>query len=464
MKKIKIITIILTIIAITMIAFFGVYTQVQNRMENQLKENLYAMDLKGSRNIRLKVNTESKTVIKDAEGKEVEEEKSLTDEEIAQKGYIKEEIPTYNREEMKTTEYYQASQRIIEKRLQQLKVSNYIIKLDEKTGDIIIEIPENDRTDDIVNNINTTGKFEIVDSETEEVFLNNNDIRRARVMYSAGSNSTTSGGTSVYLEIEFNKEGKRKLEEISNQYIKARDLEDEEKEKNEEIDQEEETEKKISMKIDNEEIMSTNFEEPVRTGKLQLSIGSASTDTDTLQGYIDQATNMATVLDTGNIPIKYDLYDQQYVLTDIAHEVEIGIYTVLGTIIIALMVLVIRYKKLGILSAIAYIGFISLFILMIRYTNVILSIEGLVGMVVIFLLNYMLINRLLGKDSKKTEIYKEFFLTIFPIIILVITLCFVNWEPMSSFGMVMFWGIALIAIYNVLVTNNLLKIEQGKEE
>ena len=218
------------------------------------------------------------------------------------------------------------------------------------------------------------------------------------------------------------------------------------------------------MKIDNEEIMSTNFEEPVRTGKLQLSIGSASTDTDTLQGYIDQATNMATVLDTGNIPIKYDLYDQQYVLTDIAHEVEIGIYTVLGTIIIALMVLVIRYKKLGILSAIAYIGFISLFILMIRYTNVILSIEGLVGMVVIFLLNYMLINRLLGKDSKKTEIYKEFFLTIFPIIILVITLCFVNWEPMSSFGMVMFWGIALIAIYNVLVTNNLLKIEQGKEE
>ena len=464
MKKIKIITIILTIIAITMIAFFGVYTQVQNRMENQLKENLYAMDLKGSRNIRLKVNTESKTVIKDAEGKEVEEEKSLTDEEIAQKGYIKEEIPTYNREEMKTTEYYQASQRIIEKRLQQLKVSNYIIKLDEKTGDIIIEIPENDRTDDIVNNINTTGKFEIVDSETEEVFLNNNDIRRARVMYSAGSNSTTSGGTSVYLEIEFNKEGKRKLEEISNQYIKARDLEDEEKDTNEEIDQQEETEKKISMKIDNEEIMSTNFEEPVRTGKLQLSIGSASTDTDTLQGYIDQATNMATVLDTGNIPIKYDLYDQQYVLTDIAHEVEIGIYTVLGTIIIALMVLVIRYKKLGILSAIAYIGFISLFILMIRYTNVILSIEGLVGMVVIFLLNYMLINRLLGKDSKKTEIYKEFFLTIFPIIILVITLCFVNWEPMSSFGMVMFWGIALIAIYNVLVTNNLLKIEQGKEE
>ena len=95
MKKIKILTITLAIIAITMIAFFGVYTQEPNRMENQMKDYSLAMDLKGSRNIRLKVNTENKTTIKDAEGKEVEEE-NLTDEEIAEKGYTKEEIPNNN--------------------------------------------------------------------------------------------------------------------------------------------------------------------------------------------------------------------------------------------------------------------------------------------------------------------------------------------------------------------------------
>ncbi len=36
------------------------------------------------------------------------------------------------------------------------------------------------------------------------------------------------------------------------------------------------------------------------------------------------------------------------------------------------------------------------------------------------------------------------------------------WEPVSSFGMVMFWGIALIAAYNISVTNALLKIATSK--
>ena len=97
MKKIKILTITLVIIAITMIAFFGVYTQVQNRMENQIKDYTDAMDLKGSRNIRLTVSTGNTTVVKDAEGKVIEEE--LTDEQIAEKGYTKEE-ETDNKEEI----------------------------------------------------------------------------------------------------------------------------------------------------------------------------------------------------------------------------------------------------------------------------------------------------------------------------------------------------------------------------
>lgn len=46
MKKVKILTIILAIILISAIAFLGVYSQVQNRMENKVKSYDYAMDLK----------------------------------------------------------------------------------------------------------------------------------------------------------------------------------------------------------------------------------------------------------------------------------------------------------------------------------------------------------------------------------------------------------------------------------
>lgn len=474
MKKIKILTIALMVIAITMVAFFGVYTQVQNRMENQVKDYSDAMDLKGSRNVTLTVNTESTTTIKDAEGNVVEEE--LTDEQIAEKGYTKEEIPN-NSEEIKNVENYKVAKEIIEKRLKRLGVDNYIIKLDDQTGDIILELPENDHTDSVISNVKSIGKFEILDSETNEVLMNNSDIKTAKVMYGSGSN-TTSDGTSVYLDIEFNKEGKKKLEEISNQYVKKENTSTEEDTTDEESDTAEEDateenaestetekEKTITMKIDDETIMSTSFDEPIKIGRLQLSVGSSATDANTLQGYVEQAASMATVLDTGNMPIRYDLKQNQYVLSDItANEMQIGIYVVLGVIVVGVIVLLIKYKALGALGVISYIGFISLFMLVIRYANVVLSIEGLLGIVIAFALDYMLISKLIVKTDRKLEVWKEFFVRIIPIMILAVTFCFIAWTPISSFGMTMFWGIVLIAIYNSIVTNSLLKINAGKEK
>ena len=55
------------------------------------------------------------------------------------------------------------------------------------------------------------------------------------------------------------------------------------------------------------------------------------------------------------------------------------------------------------------------------------------------------------------------FIKIVPIIILVITFCLTEWLPISSLGMVMFWGILLIALHNVIVTNNLLNILTDKK-
>ena len=217
MKKIKILTIILLIILITMVAFCGIYTQVQNRMENQVKDYSYAMDLAGSRVVRLIVSDENETTVKDSEGNVVEDSENLTDDEITANGYTKEETP-YNSDDVKTVDNYRKSKEIIEKRFNELGISNYITKLDEETGDIIVEVTENENTDSIVSNLATTGKFEIVDSQTQEVLMDNSDIKLANVMYGADSSSATSSGTMVYLNIEFTKEGTSKLEEISTDY------------------------------------------------------------------------------------------------------------------------------------------------------------------------------------------------------------------------------------------------------
>ena len=486
MKKIKILTILLAIILISVIAFLGVYTQVQNRMENQIKDYSYAMDLKGTRTIRLKVNKSNKTTIKDENGKEVEDSSSLTEEQIKEKGYTKEETP-YNPEEILTTENYKKAKEIVEKRFKKLNVQNFNIKLNEQSGDLVIQTTENKGTDNIVSNLNTTGKFEIIDTETKEVLMNNSDIKLSTVMYGSNSSSTssTNTGTSVYLNIEFNKEGAKKLEDISNKYVKVEKTEENTNETNDENNTTEDTtktseennneenkaeEKTITMKIDDEQIMSTSFDEPMKTGKLQLSVGQASTDTDTLQGYIQQASNMATVLDTGNMPIKYDIEENQYIKTDITQEqLQIIKYVAIGVIILAVIVLGVKYKTNGIIGAISYIGLIAILMLLIRYANVVIAIEGLFGIALILVLEYLFVNKLLNKITKESEdvsinkqlkeIYKEFITRIIPIAIAIITFCFMKWIPVSSFGMIMFWGISLILIYNFTIIGSLLKIK-----
>ena len=449
MKKLKTLTIVLAIILIAIIAVLGIYIPKQNRMENVVKDYSYGMDLKGGRAIILKPDTTD----------------GLTE------------------------ENYKKSKNILEERLKSLKIQNYEIRLDEQTGNMTITIPEDDTTDNIVRSLGTMGKFEIVDSDTNEVLMNNGDIKQSKVMYGSNSNSSsaTSSGTVVYLDIEFNKEGTKKLEDISSKYTnttsnntsnntttETENTTNTENNTDTTSNKSSSTTKKITMKIDDETIMSTAFDETLKTGKLQLSVGSSSTDQKTLQGYASQAQSMATVLDSGNLPIKYKVDKNQYILSDITKDnINIAFYVISAIVAIALIVLVIRYKLQGLLGAISYIGLVALLSIILRYTNVVITIEGMFGIVVSLFLAYLFINKLLAKLKGKTleketintalkETYKEFFIRIIPVAIATVVFCFSSWEPLSSLGMVVFWGITLIAVWNVIVSNMLLKIQAKK--
>ena len=87
-KVLKISIVVLMVILVSLVSFMGVYIQVQNRMENKVKEYELGMDLSGSRVISLEVNKGKETIIKDKDGKVVED---ATDEEIEKNGYTKEE-------------------------------------------------------------------------------------------------------------------------------------------------------------------------------------------------------------------------------------------------------------------------------------------------------------------------------------------------------------------------------------
>lgn len=490
-KKLKILVCTLAVILIAMIALFGVYVPYQNRMENKIKGYTYGMNLAGERTIILTPSEETETKITDSEGNEVTDASDLTDEELAEKGYTKEEVKV-NTDEKMNNENYQKSKEILEKRLQQLNAGQYTVNVNEENGQITINIPENNQTDNIINQLIPSGKFEIIDSETKEVLMNNDDLKEAKVMY--GQNSSQSG-TNVYLTIQFDKEGTKKFEEITNTYKTIEESEDETEanttseesnttseenttntETTENTESEEEKQKEITLQMDGEDIMTTSFDEVIKTGEMSLVVGSASSDEEQINEYAQNAQNIASILNNGEMPVKYEGVSQ-YILSDITREdLNIIKIAIIAVTAIALLILVIKHRTNGFLASLGYIGLAGIFALIIRYTNVTVTLEGIFAIAIILIINYIFQNKLLtkikelktnkeegivGKAMKET--YKEFFIKILPICIMAIVFCFISWVPISSFGMIMFWGLLLIAIYNPTITQALLKIENRQK-
>ena len=476
-NKIAIISCILAAILLSMIAIFGIYLKDGNRMVNKLKEISYGMDITGARTIVLTPSTETNTIVKDAEGKEVEDGSSLTDDEITQNGYTKEEVPV-NNSEVLNKENYIKSKEIIQARFSDLGIKNYNISVNEENGEITVEIPEDDKTDNLVSNLVTKGNFQIVDSETKEVLMDNNDIKDVQII------DETSYGSGVYLNIKFNKEGTKKFENITSTYTNttsntSTDTNTTDNTTNSadtnttEDTSSEETSKTITMKIDDDEIMTTDFDQVIKNGEMSLSVGSSTTEKDELAEYVENAKNIKATLDNEEMPIKYEGTKNEYILTDITRDwlnyAKIGMIIIIA---VALLVLVIRYKLYGFLASIAYVAFSAIYTILLRYANVTITLEGIFGIAIVFILNYIFVNKLLNNIRKEKEeynlnkiakeTYKEYFIKIIPLCIMAITFCFISWEPVSSFGMVMFWGILLIAIYNILITVNMMKLKADK--
>lgn len=466
-RIIKIITACLITILISMIGFVGIYTQKQNQMKNQIKDYDLSMDLKGARILSIKPKEDKETIIKDTEGNKITEE--LTDEQITEKGYKKEEV-NKNAEKL-TKENFEKTKTIIQKRLKNMGIENYIIRLNEETGEIFIELEENTETDTIVSNIGATGKFEIQDSETKEVLLDNSDIKLVDVRY-----NTAETGTDVYLNIQFDKEGKNKLTEITENYKTINTTSENTTTENtttentatENTTSESETteaQKKVVIKIDDEEVTTTSFDNIIRTGSLQLTVGKSSTSRSKINENAKKANNIASTLSFGNLPVDYEVSQNEYILSNITTKKIQQLITIIAIIaVIGLIALMLRYKLTGVLSSIAFIGFTALYLLLVRYANVIITLEGIFGIAVILVINYILTNKIANSNEKEKtakEVKKEYgksWLKIIPICIISIVFSFARWTPIASLGMVMLWGLALSAVYQLFITIPLIKI------
>ncbi len=473
-QLLKRILIILIIIAITLIAFAGAYVKDKNTTRNIVKDNIYGMSLKQYRAITLIPNYGTEEVYYNSEGAKVEDSSdALDDEGNLKEGYTKND-ESINKKEVLTTENYEKMKEIIEERLERLSVEEYNVRLDKNTGKIAIDLPENSSTDEVVSYLTYMGEFKIIDSESREVLIGSDLIKNVKVMY-----GQETAGTTIYLNVELNEEGKEKYKEITSKYVKIEDNNDEEdseqttestENEEENSEQEENKEKLVTIQIEGQALLSTSFEKPVENGIVTISLGTATTNSAVSQ-YLAQANAIATIIGGGESKIEYTISENMAISPIISTNTIIAI--IIATIVIValgLILLIIKYKANGVYSAISYIGSVSLLYILIKNTNVAISIESIISVYAILIANYVFITCLLNKLNKgmninnaMVEVLLQKLNIIIPIIVIGIVFTFIEWLPIYSVGMTLFWGVIDLILSNYLFTKNLL-IEQSSKE
>lgn len=438
-RKLKLTLIILLIVLVSIISFVGLFIQNTKFMENLLPEYKLGMDLYGHRAISVGVSDKTETLYYDENGKEVSSDT---------KGATKKEVPV-NSEELLIKDNYFKTKELIENRFENLNTSEYIIRMNENNGDLTIYLPEDDMTDITSQFIYSRGQFTVED-ENGQVLMDNSNLKNVKVGY-----STNTTGTSVYLSFEFNEDSIEKLKEISNTYVSSKD------------DEGNDTSKEVLLKVDGSTLIQTTFDEEIANGVLPLTLGT-TTDNATLNQYIQEASNIAILINNGPLPLEYTVEQNRFIKSDITMESLMIPAIVVGVIlVIALLFLCIKYKKLGVLSAIAFIGYLAVILIVIRATNLVLTIEGICAIIISAILNFasmMYIVHMLSKQEKELAQYKKTYnksmlsmlMSLLPALIIGIVLAFATWLSAYSFGTIMFWSILIMLLYNASITRILL--------
>lgn len=416
-KVITIITIILLVVIITLASFLGIYKKEEYRVSNKIPDYILGMEFTNSRIVDFKVSDE-------------------------------------NNNEVLTPDNYNLSKNILKNRLNALRAEQYNIREDASTGNIQVQMTENDDTQTIISNLAQRGAFELKDNETNEVLLSNNDIDNSKVVY-----GQTETGNTVYLQIKFNKEGAKKLQEISQKYVATTAQVANE---NGELEDQEET-KEVAIVFDGETYRTTYFGDTITDGTLNVAMGTGS-DAATLNQYANTASQMAIVLNSGVLPIIYNTSGYQ-----ISSSIEKADFNILMYIAITILLLMtvyslVKLKSKGILVAILEIGYISFLLLALRYTNIKITLEGFVGIIASIVLSYMYIYLAFKKSSDNfvKDTTAKFALKLIPIYIIAIVFTFNSIANISSLGMTLVWGIITMYLYNLILTQITVKTIESK--
>ena len=450
-KKLKMTLMVLICILIILVGFIGIYSKKSNSYKNILPKYELASDLKGSTIIEFEVDDSTDTVYYDKDGKKVDSD-TVTEEN--EKDYTKEEVKV-NSEENLNEDNYGKSVKVMKERLEFLQADQYNLDLDKKTGKIVLTF-EDEYPEDIKNILPMEGKLELVDSKTSDVIIEYTDFKSAEATYA----TVDDGSYVTYINLKLNDSGLNKINNIDKYKTTASETEGEEA-----------TVNKFKVMFDDDKVSEVSYDDILLTGKtLRITTAENLTSNSKINSEMNTNTVVAKLTTIGKMPVVYKLSAEEYVQSNVANYIQ---YIVLGITAICIAIsiyFIVKYKLNGLLSVIAFAANTSLFLILIRLTNIQISLNGFAGISGLILLNTILLNNILKcvkeKDKTFSENIKNAYLkTIDAFVIMLIifvVFAFSSMTVINSMGLLVFWGWLIVVLGNLILTVPMLSIVNKK--
>lgn len=460
MKALKLITIELLILTITIASFIGIYKKDEYRVRDLIPDYKLGMNFGEKRKLNFIVDDGIKeTLIYDKDGNLIENTEDGV-EYTEENGYKTVEVKT-NSDEVLTEDNYKEAKKIFLKRLNSLDIGEYDLQLNKETGEIKITIPENDNSEKFLYFLEQTGKFTLTDADTDELLLDESHLKDAGLLYGSHLNDEGKTESYVYLQLKFDKEGTKIINDLAKVYVaKTVETEGEDGEKEETTE-----EKKVTIKLNDSNLGSTVITNILYNNTITLTIGS-SAEQEEFSQLAENATNIAKILKCGSLPIIYKVEANEDNV-DSEQNVKFAYYELafmLLTLVLC-VILIIKYKTKGMILSSLQIGFLAILLIILRYTNVIITETGIFGIIIAEVLNYLLLTRVITDKNTFNNILTKHFLHFVPLYIISIMFAFSNSNYLGSLGMTLTWGAMLIYIYNLIIIKPIYDvIKEAKNE
>ena len=448
MKKdytLKLVLAMLVVVLVSLVSFVGVY-----RGKNLLKEYSLGKDFSKRKVATFSVvEKDDETATQTAENQESEQTESEEDEGESQSeeqsNENKENQATENNEQKQPLSQkdkeknYNAAKNNIAKRLTAMKSEEFDIRLNEEDGKLVIEVPESMDTN-FISEVVTQGKVEIKNTSTNEVVADGKVFKDASAAlrdetFSIGMQQVTK--KIVVLNMKLTKDGKKKIVEANPKYTDSEGNE---------------ANAEFGIVLDGETIYSddaSSFIDTVeKSGSFELYMGQ-NDEGEELEKDYQTALAITAIIKCGESPVQYQMDTMEL----ISSSINIKSIAIIAAIIGAVMIVFALYKfKLkGLLSSISLIGLVATILLVLRYTNVKITLFTVLGLAIVTLVNYVIVMRTLNNKKKLSENFMKVMDLIIPCIIVAIVFCCSPYMQLASFGMTMFWGLIVMCLYNIAI-------------